>query len=76
MIEPGIGSIAKAAEAAAMDVRSAAAIVFIVFALELFNRTVRFDELDMAHTDLVCNSPLRTIELIGSVGTLGIRGDT
>jgi hypothetical protein len=29
-MEPGIGSIAKAAEAAAMVVRSAAAMVFIV----------------------------------------------
>ena len=72
-----MGSTAKAADVPAMPARvarSAAARVFIVVYLgSLFDRTVRFDDVYLAHLDLEFNTPLRTIELNGSVDVPGIK---
>ncbi|MFN3832511.1 MAG: hypothetical protein ACK4SQ_09800, partial [Allorhizobium sp.] len=65
------------AEVPARVVRSAAAMIFIVVYLrEPCDRTAWFDEMYLAQDDWDYNTPLRTIEPIGSVRTLGITVDT
>jgi hypothetical protein len=44
----------------------------VVYLLNLADRTARFDEMYLAHSDWDYNTPLRTIELIGSVKLPGI----